>query len=267
MQEVGQRVSELGIDGAEKSVLKLRQAMKGMYANLGNQYFGVFVTDVHGELFTGERSDGFEYKGSNVSSRDYFQEAKHTRMPVVGDMVKSKSTGTLIVVTCAPVLSDKGAFLGISLNASALTNIVNRVKIGEAGYALMMYEKGVLIAHPNQDFILTLNLAKEVGMESITKAMLAGNAGSAPYKFKGTDKFAGFAPVALKGWSVVLTQNQDELFDSATAIRNSTILIILIALIIGIPIIYFASCRITEPIDKVVDRLKDITEGDTCLSY
>ncbi|WP_136806975.1 PAS domain S-box protein [Desulfosediminicola flagellatus] len=265
VREVSQKVNESGTESAEESVLRLRQAMKKLYAHLGKEYHGVFVTDATGELYTGERSDGSEYKGSNVSARGYFQEAKRIGKPVVGDMVKSKSTGQLVVVTCAPVFSDDGTFLGIFgmvLNASALTDIVNRVKIGKTGYALMVNERGVLIAHPNQDYLLTLNLAEEKGMKSITTDMLAGKAGSAPYTFKGTDKFAGFAPVSLKGWGVVLTQNRNELFASAVAIRNSFLLITFLALACVGSIIYFFSRTITEPINQAVERLRDIAEGD-----
>ena len=224
IREVGQEVDELGVEGAKDSVVKLRNVMKQLYKNLGDQYLGIFVTDASGKLYTGERASGSEYKGSDVSSRGYFQEAKRTGKPVVGDMVKSKSTGKLIVVFCAPVFSDSGKFLGIfgmPFNATALTEIVNRAKLGETGYALMINTEGVLIAHPNQDFLLALNLAAEEGMKGVTTDMLDGKTGSSPYTFKGVDKFAGYAPVALKGWSVMLAQNKDELLASSIAIRNT----------------------------------------------
>ncbi|MFT5700155.1 MAG: methyl-accepting chemotaxis protein [Desulforhopalus sp.] len=265
IREVGQEVNDQGVEGAKDSVVKLRNVMKQLYKNLGDQYLGIFVTDVSGKLYTGERANGSEYKGSDVSSRGYFQEAKRTGKPVVGDMVKSKSTGKLIVVFCAPVFSDSGTFLGVfgmPFNATALTKIVNRVKLGETGYALMINKEGVLIAHPNQDFLLTFNLAAEEGMKGLTTDMLDGKIGSAPYTLKGVEKFAGYAPVALKGWSVMLTQDRDELLASSIAIRNTIILVTLIALFSMAFIIYFASRKITGPINQAVINIKDIAEGE-----
>lgn len=265
IREVGQKVDELGIEGAQESVAGLRKEMKELFKGLGDQYLGIFVTDASGKLYTGERANGSEYKGSDVSQRGYFQEAKRTGKPVVGDMVKSKSTGKLIVVFCAPVFSDKGKFLGIfgmPFNASALTELVNRVKLGETGYALMINQSGVVIAHPNQDFLLTFNLAQEKGMKSVVSDMLAGKSAATPYVMKDVHKFAGYAPVAIKGWSVMLTQNRDELLASAIAIRNSTILVIAIALLSAGFVIYFASRRITGPINEAVRSLKDIAEGE-----
>lgn len=265
VREVGTLVAEKGIEGAGDAIPKLRMEMKAMYGDLGSQYLGIFVTDSKGKLYTGERSNGSEYKGSDVSTRGYFKEAKRTGKAVVGDMVKSKSTGKLIVVFCAPIFSADNTFLGIfgmPFNASALTELVNRVKIGETGYAFMVNEKGVLIAHPNQDYLLSLNLKGEEGVKEITSEMLAGEKGAAPYQFKGVDKFAGYAPVSLKGWSVALTQDEDELLASTRVIRNSTIIVTLIALGCVACAVYFAAKSITRPINQAVESLKDIAEGE-----
>lgn len=265
IKEVGVLVEEKGIDGATGEIAKLRQVMKELYKDLGNKYLGIFVTDSKGKLYTGERSNGSEYKGSDVSTRGYFQEAKRSRKAVVGNMVKSKSTGKLIVVFCAPILSDDNKFLGIfgmPFNASALTELVNRVKIGETGYAMMIDNKGVLIAHPNQDHLMKLNLSGEEGMEEITREMISGKKGAAPFHFEGSEKFAGFAPVVSKGWSVALTQEQKELFSASRTIRNSTLIITAITLCCVAAVIYYAGRSITRPINQAVASLKDIAQGE-----
>jgi len=265
VRDVGLLVKEKGADKAGEPVQQLRMAMKEMYGQLGSQYLGIFVTDPAGKLYTGEKSDGTEYKGSDVSSRDYFQTAKNTGKPVVGDMVVSKSTGQLISVICAPVFSENKEFLGVfglSMNASALTDIVAKKKIGETGYGYMVNEKGIIIAHPKAEHILKLDIGKLEGMESIAKGMVEGKSGVEPYIFQGVHKIAGFAPVPLKGWSVALTQNSDEFRNVSIAIRNSTIIITLIALLIVSVVIYFASRAIVGPINSAVESLKDIAQGE-----
>ncbi len=265
VREVGRQVKDKGIPGAAPSIRTLRQAMKVMYAHLGSQYLGIFVTDSSGKLYTGERSDGSEYKGSNVATRPYFIKARSTGKAVVGDLVKSKSTGKLIVVICAPVYSENNDFLGIfgmSMKGSALTDIVEHHKLGKTGYAFMADETGMIIAHPDHDYILSLDLKTLKGMETITREMLAGQAGVTPYTFKGMDKIAGFAPVPLKGWSVAFTDATAELLQPATRIRNSFIAVTLAALVLVSCLIYVAARTITNPINQAVANLKDIAQGE-----
>ncbi len=263
--EVGQKIKESGIEAAAADIASLRLEMKRKYKVLDDSYLGIFVTDEKGLLYTGELANGEEYKGSNVASRDYFQEAKKTGKAVVGGMVKSKSTGQLIYVVCAPVLSNSGEFLGIfgiSVKASALVELISGTKVGETGYAFMTDKSGVIIAHPKTEYILSLDLKTLKGMENITNAMLAGKEGVEDYVFKGIHKIAGFAPVPLKGWSISLTQNKDEFLQQPRAIRNSIILVAFCALLIVGILVFIASGKITRPLRNAVVGLKDIAEGE-----
>ncbi len=265
VKDVGQLVKEQGVENVAGQVLKLRMSMKEMYQQLGKQYLGIFVTDASGKLYTGERSDGSEYKGSDVSSRDYFQEAKRTGQAVVGELVVSKSTGELISVVCAPIYSSNKEFLGIfgmPMNASALTDIVSRKKIGETGYAFMVNREGLVISHPDAENLLKLNINDLQGMESIASAMLAGKTGVSSYVFKNIENIAGYAPVPIKGWSVAFTQSVEELSRPAYAIRNSIIIVTAVTLLVVSLLVFLAAKAITGPINKIVENLKDIAEGE-----
>ncbi len=258
-------VNEQGEGNVIEPIQQLRKAMKEMYAQLGKQYLGIFVTDSKGKLYTGEKSDGSEYKGSDVSSREYFQKAKQSGKAVVGDLVVSKSTGKLISVVCAPIFSEDNVFLGIfgmPLNAAALTDIITRKKMGETGYAFMVNEKGVIIAHPNAELLLKLNIAELQGMESISQAMVSGKAGVENYTYKGIDKMAGYASVPVKGWSVAFTQDSNELVAASKEIRNSIIVVTVMTLVVVVVVIFFAARMIVKPINSAVESLKDIAQGE-----
>ncbi len=262
---VGEKVKKSGVEEAAEDIALLRQAMKKKFKLLDDSFLGIFVTTDKGLLYTGELASGKEYKGSNVESRQYFQDAKKTKRAVVGDIVKSKSTGKLIYVVCAPVLSGSGEFLGIfgmSVKASALVKLISATTVGETGYAFMIDRTGIVNAHPNEDFILSLDLKTLDGLKDITNEMLAGKEGVNDYVFKGVHRIAGFAPVPLKGWSIALTQNEEEFLKEPHAIRNSIIIIALGALLIVGFLIFFASKKITNPLNDAVVGLKDIAEGE-----
>lgn len=263
--EVLGKVKELGAEGAAPDLASLRQDMKQKFKVFNDNYLGIFVSDENGLLVTGELADGKEYKGSNISTRDYFQEAKRTGATIAGEIVKSKATGNLIYVVCAPVKSGTGDFLGVfgmSVKADVLINIVSGSKIGETGYAFMVDKNGIINSHPNEKFILELELKTLQGMESITKDMLSGQKGVQSYTFKGVEKIAGYAPVSIKSWSIALTQDRKEFLKAPNAIRNSLIAVIIGAqLLVGF-LIYFSSKSITRPINDAVAGLKDIAEGE-----
>ena len=263
--KVLEKVKTEGADGATEEIASLRQLMKIKYQALDDHFLGIFVTDETGLLLTGELASGKEYKGSNINSRAYFQKAKKTGKPVVGDIVRSKSTGKLIYVACAPVLSPSGKFLGVfglSVRADVLVEMVSGDKYGESGYAFMINSKGIINSHPKKEFILELDLRTLAGMEKITKAMLARESGVKGYVFKGIPKIAGYAAVDSQGWSIALTQNEEEFLKAPNAIRNSLIIVVVSAMLIIVVLIYFASKSITGPIQEAVAGLKDIAEGE-----
>jgi methyl-accepting chemotaxis protein len=259
------KVKELGVEGAAGDLALLRQDMKQKFKVFDENYLGIFVTDEKGLLVTGELADGKEYKGSDIAGRDYFQEAKKTNATVVGEIVLSKATGTMIYVVCAPVKSVGGDFLGVfglSVKAELIIDIVSGSKMGETGYAFMIDKNGIINSHPNEKFILELDLKTLNGMENITAEMLSAKKGVQNYIFKGVDKIAGYAPVPIKNWSIALTQDREEFLQAPNAIRNSLILIAITAqLVIGF-LIYFSSKSITRPINAAVAGLKNIAEGE-----
>ncbi len=258
-------VKEDGVEMVTEDLAVLRRDMKKKYQALGDNYLGIFVTDEEGLLLTGELASGAEYKGSNVAGRGYFQEAKRTGTAVVGDLVRSQATGELIYVVCAPVLSESRAFLGIfalSVKAQRLVEIVSGTKIGETGYGWMTNKEGIIISHPNEKFILELDIKTLKGMEDIIAAMMAGRAGVDDYVFQDIPKIAGYAPVELTGWSVAMTQDHAEFLAAPRVIRNSLIVTVVIAMaVVGI-LIYFSAKNITGPINDAVAGLKDIAQGE-----
>jgi methyl-accepting chemotaxis protein len=265
VRSVGKKVKESSIEAAKDDIKILRDDMKRKYKNLGEQYLGIFVTDSAGKLYTGELANGEEYKGSDVSSRDYFQEAKKTQKASIGDVVKSKATGELISVICAPILTDSGEFLGVfgmPIKATALTDLVSKKKFGETGYAFMLNNAAMVIAHPKNENILSLDFSKTKGLEDIGKNMGQGKPGVLSYTEEGLERIAGYAPIAITGWSVAVTQGKDELLSASRTIRNSTLAVVLLSLAIVSIVIFFAARAIVTPINKAVAGLKDIAEGE-----
>lgn len=193
-----------------------------VYKKIGENYVFFFVTDSSGQVIADSDYGKYRRENMNLGDRDYFQAAKSGKS-VISEPLISKASGLHIFVVAVPLQDNSGSFagiLGVSVKLSVLSEEITQVKIGETGYPFMLAKDGVFIAHPVKDYIFKLNVSKLDGMEDIARRSLAQEAGVEEYRFKGTDKIAGFAPVPATGWSLVVTQNESEFLASVVSIRN-----------------------------------------------
>jgi methyl-accepting chemotaxis protein len=257
MVAAASKVKEAGEEGASAEIEALQGELARVMQKIGKDYEFLAATDAGGTIFAD--GSGGKQKGISLADRDYFQQAK-TGKEVVSDPVRSKASGRPVAPICAPIYTEKGVFVGTFvavLKIDFLADKITSVKVGETGYPFMVNGEGLTIAHPNKEHILETNLAKTKGMEGIMARMLAGDEGVDSYRFEGIDKIAGFAPVKLTGWSIGVTQPEDEFLGAARAIRNVILTvggIFLAATIIGV--LFFAR-GITRPIMRAVDMMNE----------
>jgi methyl-accepting chemotaxis protein len=262
---VAEQVDKGGAVSASAEIKALYQQFSSQFSRMGRNYQGIFVSDRDGLLFTGILEDGKEYKGSDISKRAYFQEAKATGKTVVGEVVRSQATNNLISVICAPIHSTDGQFLGsfgLVLKIDFLVELVSGRKIGETGYGFMSDDKGLIIAHPNPKHILSLDITTVAEMADFTRKMLSRESGVAEYVFQGIPKIAGHAPITFAPWRIGATQDAVEFLSTATTIRNLILLVTLAAITLAAILIYFAALTLVRPINQAVLSLKDIAEGE-----
>ncbi|MCX7635217.1 MAG: methyl-accepting chemotaxis protein, partial [Syntrophales bacterium] len=116
------------------------------------------------------------------------------------------------------------------------------------------------IAHPNKEFILEINAAQQPGMETFMANALAMKTAVDEYTFKGVRKIAGYAPVTLAGWVVIMTQNRDEFLAEAHNLRNVIAAISLIFLALTCGIVFYFSRSISRPITAAAYRLSEAAD-------
>jgi len=259
-------VHKIGTDGATEE-------LKGLYTSLGKKftrlstssYQGVFVSDAKGNLVTGVLAEGKEYKGSNVGDREYFQAAKNTGKTTIGEIVRSKTTDKLISVICVPITTEKNEFVGtfgLVMKVEFFTELVSGRKVGATGYGFMTDKKGIILAHPVTKHILSLDVTKLAGMEEFVRRMLGGEKGVAKYTFNGVDKIAGFSPLSGVNWYIAVTQDESDFLEAAHSIRNASLIVSLVAMILTVIAVAYSAGLIVKPINRAISSLKDIAEGE-----
>ena len=243
---------------AEQLVMMLSQAMH----EIGEEYEGIMITDVKGIVYAD--GSGGKMKGRSLADQGYFIQAK-TGTANIGSALRSEITGKLIVPVCAPIFKDSKKFMGCVVVIVQIDYIMNKLantKIGKTGYAFMIDRQGIIVAHPNPEHILKLDISAQKGMEQIASEMMAGQSGVQEYTFDGSTKIAGFSPVKLTGWSVGATQPKSEYLAAGREIRNLIALITTVSLVIVTILIIFFARGITIPLAMGVDIAKKMAQGD-----
>ncbi len=97
---------------------------------------------------------------NTITDRAYFKAIMGGADFFVSEGVISKSTGKACVFICVPVKGKDKQLLGMaatSVSLGTLSAIVSDIRIGDA-YALLMDRLQKIIAHPNQELIMTLDM-------------------------------------------------------------------------------------------------------------
>jgi methyl-accepting chemotaxis protein len=227
---------------------------------LGESYETIMCVGTDGVAFAASDPS---YVGVSFADRPYIKTALGGT-PNAGAAVISKVTKKPVVPVAAPIRSGEGvvgAYVLI-LNAQFLDDLILGEKIGKSGYAYVVDQTGLIIAHPVAANVFKTNLAELDGTREFTKKMVAGESGVSNYVFQGIAKTAGFAPIKATGWSVGFTLPDVEYIAPATDLRN-LILIIAAAAIIAAFLIYLVFSRsITKPLVKGVAFAELVAAGD-----
>ncbi|MEN6438479.1 MAG: methyl-accepting chemotaxis protein [Syntrophobacter sp.] len=254
------KVDREGRDAAGEEINSLNRELYEILKRLGDQYAGIFLTDKKGLTLAGVRGDGdfAAYQKMDVSDREYFKAAMQGGKADVAKLVKGRANNKPVMIIYAPVKTEKGEFAGllaISSKIDILIDMVAATKVGRTGYAFMIDDQGVIIAHPKQDLILEKNILDDPSTKAIGQKMVSQAKGNDSYTLDGVERLACFAPVGVKSWSIAAVQPKEELAITARELRNQQILIAVIVLFLSLIATYIFGRRVSKPIAVAVDGL------------
>jgi methyl-accepting chemotaxis protein len=154
-------------------------------------------------------------KALDYSDRDYFHRIMSGEEYVLSDPLQSKSSGEMVVAMALPIHGVGGIVNRVmvgTLSLKRISEIVLGAKAGDTGFASLVDSSGLIMVHPNADYVLKHNMKDDPIPElaTIGKRMISGEHGFGIFHIDGKAKYLSFAPVKNSGWSVGLTATQDE---------------------------------------------------------
>lgn len=239
-----------------------QRMLYSVHDRIGNQFFTIFILDKNGIA----RADAFyrQQIGLDLSDREYFRNARKGRESIAGPMfARGKATPEAPILVISVPITDNGVFWGticIGFNTDFITKILARHDIGQTGSAFLINSEGLVLLHPQKDYILNLNLFEQPGTEAIKGLVQSGANGTATFRFNGVEKIASLARVDPTGWIAVFAQDRDEVMIPVKRILLSIAVSGLVFLFLTIAAIVVFSGKISSPIDKRMELMRQVTK-------
>lgn len=175
----------------------------------------------------------------------------------------------LMSSVCAPILDDKNGFLGLTgfdFSLDRLTPFVEQLVPYKGTKAMVVSNKGMIVAHPDDDMKMkNIDAIVSKKHQNLQNIISQGKVSSFEQSINGKDYFVAMAPITLSKsstpWSLVLQLPKKEVL----ATVNSTILISAIICLIGLfilgTIVYYLTLRLEKPLLKCVEYAREVGEG------
>lgn len=203
----------------------------------------------------------------DVYDRDYFQQAITTGQTVFSEPLTSRATGVQVIVISQPIFWEGSSVpvgvVGATVKLDYLQNLVVGMKLGEHGHGWVMDKNMVTLAHPQTEYIGNKDIfADENQLEEIAALMAEGQTSMTKYISGGIEKGLSYAPVPLTDWSVAIVADYKDVLAPVAKVRNTSMLIAIIAILVGLLVAYLIANIIVQPIANLTHVAQVVAHGD-----
>ena len=197
---------------------------------------------------------------ADLADRSYVQKALAGETNI-SDVLISKVTNSAVLMYATPIIKDGkviGALIG-RRDGNALAEITNEMGYGENGYTYITNDKGIVVAHPNNEFVMTqfqpIEAAKtDAKLQPVADAftkILANKTGVGSYTYKGENLYYAYHPIEGTNWTIVSTALSKEVLSGVMKLLMTLMLVVAVTIVIAVVCAFFLARSIAQPIVKL----------------
>ncbi|MEL3908077.1 MAG: methyl-accepting chemotaxis protein [Treponemataceae bacterium] len=211
-------------------------------------------------------------KTANILKVEWFSNFKNGQHKIFSEPFKSMQTDDIFIAIAVPIYDKNGQVLDIlqaTLDAYELTKIISTVSIGKTGSAYIVNDKGTEIASKDFHFVIEgYNALEQVKQDKSVQTVadfianaISKDRGSGYYTYDGVTYITSFAKTG-ENWKIIVKAPVEEFLHSIQTLKIEIIIAGLAVLIIGFLIVIFTSRSIIKSLNRTVDALQNISEGE-----
>jgi len=197
-----------------------------------------------------------------LADREYVKAALAGKLGMASVPTRSSKTGKLIVSVTAPVVDEAGKVIG-GVGMSYVLNgliedYIDAVRIGKSGEPFILSPKGVVVGDSNRDMLL-----KDISGEPGVAPMLAATTGEGVMMHNGQEKRVVWTRVAGWNWIMGFAMNTSEMEASAVSLRNSMLVVGLVAVVALMLVTLLSLERIVvRPLKRLQGYASEVAAGN-----
>lgn len=234
-----------------------------------------FVCDYKGQMW---ETDSASIVSFDATNREFFKKIVGQNQPTfIGEVHQSPLTKKSVFMIAHKVVDSYGNVAGIfggTISLDKLSDMTSQIKMGQVGYGWIVDGTGLVLAHPQKDVVLKLNVlasSKEgySGLEELGKKMIQGQTESGLITLPDKSKaFVFFTPInGSPNWTLGMSIPESDLMARANTLLR--VMIIVIAVIIGIVVLvsFIVGNTISKPIKILAKGVEQFGGGDLTTQF
>ncbi len=208
-------------------------------------------------------TSNLEEKLSDRSGEDFFQSAIQGNAYFSEIFISDNLVPSIIIALPIKKLNSIDGVIAGEIDLSDMWKLIDSIRIGEKGIALVVSKSGLLIAHGDNERKQDVFKQKRLHDLTIVKTILQGEEASLTYKNQAGLQVLGVGhPLKLLNWGVIIEQPTSEAFMIATWMTRILSISIVIVLVIMIIIGIAGGKRAVKPIYELIGATRVIASGD-----
>lgn len=243
------------------------------YANTkGHDKTGRYMTfwSRSGDAFNQEAIVGYDVPGTG----DFYLLAKNSGEEIILEPYTYTIDGKEVLMTSvvAPIVLDGKVVgvAGVDITLETLQSLTNNVKLYGSGFAALVSNNGVFLAHKN-DKMLGKSIKDEQGLKSVDKIQNAIQTGKSLFMtdYSPTlkdDAYLSYTPVTVGAtktpWSFMVIIPVGEAKEQSNQLLTMSVVLSVIGLLILIAIITWIGKGLVNPIVSVVKQVQEVAKGN-----
>ncbi len=223
-----------------------------------NYYSNICLADQKGDIVSAANMD--EVSMLNIVEEPFFKKVIEGQT-FTYHLRKEKKSGAAQLIFAA-LVSGAEQTPGVIFSVIDIERIhdlfIDKIRVGNTGYAYIYEEDGRVIAHKNR----SMELAYDLRSTDFFAQMKDQAQGLITNTVEGKAKWTAFAGLVSMNWAVAVTADTTEVLAPTSKLGQINLIVLVVAVLVAGAIIFFVSNSVVRPINEVVAGLADAAEGE-----
>lgn len=237
------------------NVDEINKYLKGVKEN-SSEFLNLFFA-----LENGGNYDALNARSKqDVRRREWYKHAKETDGVVISDPYKDSLTGVLTMTISLPLKDSSGRFqgvLGVDIAFDEVLGKLDRIGVLGTSKHIVVNKDGKLIGNDVDTLKENASILEQMNVEKIQQHK--GSFISTDYK--GQQVLITYVTIPVTNWEIFIFTDVEEFYAPFYRLRFKFGIISLCSLFIMLGAVGFTSRKIAEPMLKLRDAAKDISDG------